>query len=157
MMFRYTYKSIALVLVAALLAVTACSSNPPGPSETVSEAEAAAARRLANRPSLTVTSPSNGSTVTSPFSVVVETANLELAPKGAVRDGEAHLHVITTGICVPAGEVIVDDDVHVNYGDGSADLEVDLSPGDYDLCIQAGDGFHVAVGITTMLSVTVVP
>lgn len=147
---------ILIALIAGLLGATACSN--PGhetPAQTLSAAEQAAARR-ANRPTLSVVSPPDRAMVTSPFVVSIEAQNLMLAPKGAVRDGEAHLHVITTD-CVPAGEVIPDDDIHLHYGDGSAELLIELPPGDYELCVQAGDGFHVALGITTELAITVVP
>jgi hypothetical protein len=74
---------------------------------------------------------------------------------GEVREGAGHLHVATSGECVPEGDSIPKDADHVHFGKGQLEEELYLRAGTHDLCLQVGDGAHVAQPITETLTVTV--
>ncbi len=106
-------------------------------------------------------SPSDGETVTSPFTVELAAEGVTLAPVGAPVVGEAHLHVMADIGCYETGELIPgpsDEDEaegRFHLGDGSDSREIDLEPGTYELCVQLGDGIHTAFGDTETITVTV--
>lgn len=108
-------------------------------------------------PSISVASPASGATVESPVLLRVKFEYLTPAAAGATVDGEGHLHVLIDQPCLPTGLPIPKDASHVHFGDGSTDLEVELEPGEHELCVQMGDGFHTAVAITDTLTVNVAP
>lgn len=106
-------------------------------------------------PEIVIVSPTDGSMVTSPLRIRAETANLTLSPSGRTHDGEGHLHILIDQECFQPGEVIPTDSDAVHVGNGTGVKEIELSPGRHDLCIQVGDGFHIAVAIVEQLSVFV--
>jgi hypothetical protein len=63
--------------------------------------------------------------------------------------------------CVTDGEIIpgpgeeAEADGYYHLGDGSDSRDLGLEPGDYELCVQLADGFHIAFGETQTISVTV--
>ena len=62
------------------------------------------------------------------------------------------------GECAAAGQVITKDDAHLHYGKGQVEAKLDLLTGSHTLCLQAGDGAHVALpgaGITQKINITV--
>jgi hypothetical protein len=109
----------------------------------------------------TFESPSDGDTVTSPFTVELAAEGVELVPAGAPVAGEGHLHVLADIGCYETGEVIpgpTDEDEaegRFHLGDGSDTREIALEPGEYELCVQLGDGVHTAFGETETITVTV--
>jgi hypothetical protein len=109
----------------------------------------------------TFVSPSDGDTVTSPFTVELAAEGIELVPAGEPMAGEGHLHVLADIGCYETGEVIPgpsDEDEaegRFHLGDGSDTREITLEPGDYELCVQLADGVHTAFGETETIAVTV--
>ena len=65
------------------------------------------------------------------------------------------MHVMIDVGCVDVGETIPSDESHVHFGDGSTSADLDLSPGEHSLCLQAGDAEHVALDLTDEITVTV--
>lgn len=114
----------------------------------------ALAQRAQGTPVLRVIEPANGAIVTSPMVVRVEVDNFELAAEGASSDGSGHLHVVLDKPCVATGEVIHDGHQHI--ANGASEFELELEPGDHELCLQIGDGFHSALNITSVIEVTVI-
>jgi hypothetical protein len=106
-------------------------------------------------------SPSDGDTVTSPFTVELAAEGVTLAPVGAPIVGEAHLHVMADIGCYDTGESIPgpsDEDEaegRFHLGDGSDSRQIELEPGTYELCVQLADGIHTAFGDTETITVTV--
>ena len=50
------------------------------------------------------------------------------------------------------------DDAHLHYGKGQGEATLDLSAGPHTLCLQAGDGAHIALpgaGMTQKINITV--
>jgi len=151
---RFGAWRVVVLVVAATIAV-GCGSAPQETAETAPEAIPFFSRSE-GVPSVVVWEPLDGSLVTSPFSVRAETRNLRLEPAGNALDGGGHFHVITTGDCVTAGDLIPVDDEHLHAGTGANRLTVSLPPGTYELCAQLSDGFHVALNATYRFTVTVV-
>lgn len=106
-------------------------------------------------PDIEIVSPKDGSKIHSKFEVKVKAVGFELMPKGEVKDGEGHFHIMVDQPCVTAGVVIPEDQGHVHVGDGSDSKELELLPGHHKLCVQIGDGFHVATNIKKTITVYV--
>jgi len=141
------------LLFGCLALIAGCSAESIAIPESQVELEVSA--RAGGTPTVEVLEPTNGAVLASPFTVRVRTENVALAPAGRTLDGQAHWHVMTNGECLAAGQVIPKDDVHLHVGSGEEFAEFDLSPGTHDLCVQLGDGFHVAVAVTDIVTITV--
>lgn len=108
------------------------------------------------QPSIKVVSPADGATVPETFDIAVEVENLNLVAAGQSVVGEGHWHVIVDKGCLASGEPVPqEDEYNVHVGDGATVKTVTLPPGEHELCVQFGDGFHVAVNITDTLTVVV--
>lgn len=141
------------VLIPVLaLGLAACASDP-APAEYSIDAQPAA--------SAAFVSPSDGDTVTSPFTVVLAADGIQLAPAGIPAAGEAHLHVLAgigcydTGAAIPGPSDADEAAGRFHLGNGSDSREIALSPGTYELCVQLADGIHTAFGATETITVTV--
>jgi hypothetical protein len=105
--------------------------------------------------SVTVVSPEDGATVESPVTLEMAAENFVIEPAGEVREGAGHLHAMIDVPCVESGEVIPSDDEHIHYGDASTSDTLELEPGEYTVCVQAGDGVHTALDLTDTVTFTV--
>jgi hypothetical protein len=106
-------------------------------------------------------SPADGDTVTSPVPLEMSAEAVDIVPADAPEVGEAHLHVIVDAGCAETGELIPgpSDEAaaegYNHFGDGSTEGEIELEPGEYELCVQLADGVHRAFGETQVVSITV--
>ena len=89
--------------------------------------------------------PLDGTTVASPFEVVMTAAGLIVEPSGEVNDGAGHFHILVNTDFTPADEVIIDDEQHLHYGKGQTTVSLDLEPGEHTLRLQFADGLHTAL------------
>ena len=113
--------------------------------------------------SVSFVTPQDGDTVSTPVTIELDTEGFELASvDNPPAVGEGHLHVLAEEDCFPDGEVIPgpsDDLEDANeiwhFSDGQAEDEIDLDPGEYELCAQIGDSGHMAYGQTDVITVTV--
>lgn len=137
--FRRTGSLLALVVLFAA-AMAACGGDEDGE---VSSA------------SVGVSSPADGATVSSPVIVVMTATDFMIEPAGSVSDQAGHFHVMIDVPCVTPGETIPVDDNHLHFGDGAGRAELELAAGEYELCIQAGDGIHTALDSTETITITV--
>ena len=105
--------------------------------------------------------PEDGDTVESPVEIEAEVEEIELAPAGPPAVGEGHLHVLVDHECFEEGETIpgpspdTEEEGIFHWSDGQSEDELELEPGEYDLCIQIGDGLHTAYGETDEISITI--
>ena len=108
-----------------------------------------------------LTTPEDGDTVTSPIELSVEVDAVDLVAADEAAVGEAHVHLLLDQECFDDGETIpgpgesAEEDGVFHWGDGSSEGELELEPGEYDLCAQLGDGPHRAFGETDEISFTV--
>lgn len=106
--------------------------------------------------------PADGSTVTSPVTVVMGVRNVEIGavPEevDAPRPGVVHHHLGTNTDCLPAGTVVPQADPWIHFGDGSNEIEMYLEPGEHRLVAQAGDDEHRTIeGLCRIITITVRP
>ncbi|WP_331234861.1 DUF4399 domain-containing protein [Natronorarus salvus] len=114
--------------------------------------------------SVSFVEPGDGDTVETPVHFEFETEGFELASVDEdPAVGEGHLHVLGEDDCYPDGEVIpgpaddLEEDNEVwHLSDGSDTAEIEMDPGEYDVCVQIGDTLHRAFGETDEISITVV-
>jgi hypothetical protein len=148
---------VAVLLAAALFAAACGAEDPPEDADeggySFDEQPEAAAAML--------TSPVDGDTVSSPVPVELSADAVDIVAAGAPEAGEAHLHVIVDTGCVETGELIpgpsdeATADGYNHFGDGSTEGEIELEPGEYELCVQLADGVHRAFGETEVIEITV--
>lgn len=105
--------------------------------------------------SVSIASPEHGATVQSPFEVAMHADGLTVEPAGEVREGAGHFHLMVDADCVAAGDRIPEDGMHRHLADGASAIELDLSPGEHKLCLQAGDGAHAALDLTDEITIRV--
>ena len=89
--------------------------------------------------------PLDGTTVTSPFEVVMTATGLIVEPSGDVNDGAGHFHILVDTDFIPAGNVIPTDEQHLHYGKGQTTIPLELEPGEHTLRLQFADGLHTAL------------
>lgn len=99
--------------------------------------------------------PADGATVSSPVDVVMVAEGIDIVPAGEPADGEGHFHIMVNVGCVAPGEVIPADEEHLHFGDASTETSLELPPGEHTLCLQVGDGMHIALDVTDEITVIV--
>lgn len=102
--------------------------------------------------------PEDGAEVSSPVGVEMEVENFELQPVGedtTPENGAGHLHVIVDEECVEPEYVIPQEDGFYHLSEGELETELELEPGQHDLCAQAADAQHNAYDMTDEISITV--
>jgi hypothetical protein len=142
------------LLTVVVLSLTACADDT---------AESPAEYDVQNQPAAAASfvSPSDGDTVSSPLTVVLQADGVRLTRAGIPAVGEAHLHVMVDIGCYQTGESIPgpseQDEAagRFHLGDGSDTRQISLDPGTYELCVQLADGVHTAFGSTQTITVTV--
>lgn len=138
----------ALVAVAALsLLGAACGDDDA--------AETPVETTVPDGPSVAFASPEDGASVANPVAVEFSAVEFALEPAGDVHEGAGHLHVMVDVPCVEVGQPIPRDAQHVHFGKGQTEGAIDLAVGEHTLCLQAGDGSHVALDLTDEVTVTV--
>lgn len=103
------------------------------------------------------TQPLDATTVGREVTVTAAVEHLRLQPAGEVVDGAGHLHLMVDAPCLAPGQAIPRDAGHVHLGDGGTTTTLTLAPGEHRLCLQAGDGAHVALAATDTVTVVVRP
>jgi uncharacterized protein DUF4399 len=104
------------------------------------------------------TSPKGGAHVSSPVMVEMRANRLTIEPSGAVHENAGHFHVIVDADCVRPGLPIeTTRPGYWHFGAGQQRGELTLTPGRRRLCLQVGDGGHVALNGTDVITITVEP
>lgn len=146
---------IAVALIASMIVAAGCAANqePELRSSAIELSDALAFRD--GEPSITIVRPSDGSLVVSPITLRVDAENLRLRSAGATKDGEGHLHILIDEECKSVGVVIESGSNVIDLNDGRSETQLDLEPGQYEICVQVADGFHSAVAIVDRISISV--
>ena len=106
-------------------------------------------------PTVAFTSPVDGASVAGGVELAMTADGVTIEEAGEVHGGAGHFHVVADAGCVPEGESIVRDADHVHFGGGQTDGVIYLEPGAHELCLQVGDGVHIALDITYQATVEV--
>lgn len=107
---------------------------------------------------LSFVSPEDGAQVSSPVSVEMNVEGLELEAvdeEESSENGVGHLHVIVDHGCIEPSYVIPQEDGYHHLSEGGQKIELELEPGEHDLCAQAGDGIHNAYALTDEITIEV--
>ncbi len=133
----------ATAALVALLAVTATGCDDGGATASNTDA------------SVVFASPADGDHVAGSIAVQMAADGVTIEPAGEVHPDAGHFHVMVDTDCVQAGVAIPKDGGHRHFGKGQTDSVLSLPPGEHTLCLQVGDGTHVATGLTDEITVTV--
>ncbi len=90
--------------------------------------------------------PKDGAEVKSPVKVVMGVEGMTIKPSGGVVAGTGHHHILINKGPMRGGKVIPTDPIHVHFGKGETEAELELDPGDYTLTMQFADGLHRSYG-----------
>jgi hypothetical protein len=89
-------------------------------------------------------SPSNGATVTSPFTIRFGLRNMGVAPAGVTNANTGHHHLlIDVETLPPDNSPIPNDANHRHFGLGQTETEITLPPGQHTLQLVLGDALHI--------------
>ena len=155
-----------LVLLAAVAATSACSSEPAAPpasGESPVPAAAPASTSPAGAPRVFFVEPQDGATVKSPVHLVFGIENFEIAPVPAapveaVRPNIGHHHVGVDADCLPPGTEIPRASPWVHFGKGDNMIDMQLPPGPHKLALEIGDDKHTTIaGLCSVINITVAP
>lgn len=153
--------------VPILLVATGCGSQAPAPQ---SEAPAAAAESqedvVVGARRVFFVEPQAGAMVPSPIMFEFGSEGFTIAavppapPEGvdppAPRDGSGHYHLGVDADCLPAGTLIPRADPWIHFGDGTAIIEMQMTPGAHRFSLQVGDDEHRTIeGLCETINVTV--
>ncbi|QRV14407.1 DUF4399 domain-containing protein [Haloterrigena salifodinae] len=148
--------------VAGVAAIAGCggdSNEDEGPDENETDDEPVENVNYSDpEGELAFVDPQDGAEVSNPVGIEMEVENFELQPVGedtTPENGAGHLHVIVDEGCVEPEYVIPLEDGFYHLSDGELETELELEPGEHDLCAQAGDAQHNAYDMTDEISITV--
>ena len=105
--------------------------------------------------SVSFTTPADGAQLAGGVKVEMAAKGLTIEPAGDVHDHAGHFHVIADDGCVAPGTAVPKDADHVHFGKGQTTGTIYLEPGTHELCLQAGDGAHLALDLTDRVNVNV--
>jgi hypothetical protein len=160
--------AIGLTCVFPMVLAAACSSGGDGEDDVTEETSATEETTHGEEhemmegsgaPRIWFIQPEQGADVTSPVAFEFGSENINIEPKGEVHAGAGHHHIGVNTECLPAGELIPEAAPWVHFGDGSAVIEMQLTPGEHTLTIQLGDGEHRTLdepGLCESITITVV-
>jgi len=103
----------------------------------------------------------DGDSVASPVNVCLSATGITIEPKGAVKEGSGHHHLLVdmTADELKAfeapGVVVATDERHIHMGDGAACKDIELAPGEHTLTAVVADGAHMTLSPPVMTSVKV--
>lgn len=103
----------------------------------------------------------DGDSVTSPVNVCLSATGITIEPKGAVKEGSGHHHLLVDlsddelAAFEAPGVVVPTDDRHIHMGDGAACKDIELAPGEHTLTAVVADGAHMTLSPPVMTSVKV--
>jgi hypothetical protein len=105
--------------------------------------------------SVAFSAPADGATLSGGVVVGMTADGITIEKAGEAHDGAGHFHVIADGGCIASGAAVPRDADHVHFGAGQSEGTIYLEPGPHELCLQAGDGTHVALDATDTVEITV--
>jgi hypothetical protein len=105
--------------------------------------------------SVAFSDPADGAAVAGGVDVTMTAAGVTIEEAGEVREDAGHFHVIADAGCVEPGAAVSRGADHLHFGGGQSEGTIYLNPGSHDLCLQVGDGAHVALDATDTITVEV--
>ncbi|MEX2572311.1 MAG: DUF4399 domain-containing protein [Gemmatimonadota bacterium] len=123
--------------------------------------EAAVDSPTASEASVFFVEPTDGATVPTSFVATFGAENIEIgavpAEVDAPRPGIVHHHLGVDAECLPPGTVVPQASPWIHFGTGANEIEMNLTPGEHILSVQAGDDEHRTIdGLCETITVQVV-
>jgi hypothetical protein len=110
---------------------------------------------LAAGPSVTIAQPTDGATVSSPFTMRFVVQGMSVAPAGDGAANSGHHHLLVGTGPISAGQIVPSDATHLHFVDGQSEVQISLPPGSYKLTAQFADGAHRSYGPSMSHTITV--
>ena len=109
--------------------------------------------------SVYIISPRDGDTVTNPFKVQFGLSGMGVAPAGVNKPNTGHHHLlIDVNEPLNSSEPIPQDKVHLHFGAGQTESDIELPPGKHTLQLVLGDWSHIPFTppiVSAVITVTV--
>jgi hypothetical protein len=109
--------------------------------------------------SVYIISPRDGDTVTNPFKVQFGLSGMGVAPAGVDKPNTGHHHLlIDVNEPLDSSEPIPQDKVHLHFGAGQTESDIELLPGKHTLQLVLGDWSHIPFTppiVSAVITVTV--
>jgi Domain of unknown function (DUF4399) len=109
--------------------------------------------------SVYIISPKDGDTVTNPFKVQFGLSGMGVAPAGVDKPNTGHHHLlIDVNEPLDSSEPIPQDKVHLHFGAGQTESDIELPPGKHTLQLVLGDWSHIPFTppiVSAVITVTV--
>jgi hypothetical protein len=149
------FRVVGALILTASIAVAACGGG--------SQQSQPAADHTQHAGKVYFAEPKDGATVKSPVHIVFGSDMFtiaavppgEIAPE-AVRANTGHYHLGLDTDCLPVGTVIPKANPWVHFGMGDNTIDMQLTPGQHKLVVQAGDDRHATMtGLCETITVTV--
>jgi hypothetical protein len=137
----------SVVLAAVITATAACGDDSTGGATTSGTTDSGARA--------TFDTPADGDRVAGGVALTMRAEGVTIEAAGEARDGAGHFHVIADDGCTDPGVAIGRDADHVHFGKGQREGVIYLEPGPHELCLQVGDGTHIATDVTDTVSIEV--
>ncbi len=131
------------VLSAALLLSGQLMAQSPDARTGASPVAAPDAMAADAAPTVTIVSPQDGDTVSSPVRVVFGIQGMSLAPVGTFKPGTGHHHLLIDTRPGDAGVPIPASEHSLHFGKAQSETTIELPPGRHTLQLLLGDGNHV--------------
>ncbi len=149
-------------LLLLLLAFPGCKSDAATPEATGTAAAAKSEGATASpsaKARIFFTNLNSDQQVKSPVEICFGVEGMTLAPKGNVKAGEGHHHIlIDAPLPAAMDQPIPMNETHIHMGDGSECKTLELEPGPHTLRGLFGDGAHIPHDppLSTEVAITVV-
>jgi len=104
---------------------------------------------------VTFAQPADDAIVAGGLVVKMTATGITIEEAGKVHEGAGHFHVSADDGCTRPGETVPRDADHVHFDGGQTEGVIYLEPGTHELCLQAGDGSHVALDASDGVTVEV--
>ena len=140
------WRALALLVPLVVLAA-ACGDTDDTASDQPAE--------QVDGPTVSFSKPADGAHVAGGVLVEMVADGITIEPAGEVHEGAGHFHVIADDGCVDPGSAVPKDADHIHFGKAQTSGTIYLGPGEHDLCLQPGDGIHVALEPTDRITVDV--
>ena len=102
-----------------------------------------AASAATAEPRTYIISPADGSTVSSPVTVLFGLEGLGVAPAGVEKENTGHHHLIVDAPLPDLTKPIPASDNYRHFGGGQTQATIELAPGTHTLQLLVGDYAHV--------------
>lgn len=149
---KFRMMAAAAATVSLLAACSKAPETPAADAATPATTDEHAGHNMAANPmrkaapagaSVSIVSPKDGETVTSPVKVVFGIEGMVLAPAGEDTPGTGHHHLLVDKDLADPNVPIPTDANHLHFGKAQTEASVELAPGTHTLQLVLGDFLHI--------------